>query len=285
MKPLYRTVIILASIAVISYLAVDIFYKAVSAGVVTVRKEEKAVEKDATARITLQEPIEAYAVITARNLFGSAKKEDSAKDEAPINLDELEPTKLKLTLLGTVSGSVDFDYAVIEEEGTRKQGLFRTGDTVAGAAVKKIMRTRVILRVGDKDEILAMEEKKKDGAPVQRTAQQTVASGPPRKITVDKDVIDEALEDVSKIMTQVRVRPYFSGGKPDGFMVSRIAPDSLFQQMGLQNGDVIQGVNGEPLGSPKDVLEMYGKLESGSEITLNIKRRGRPETLQYTFRE
>ncbi len=248
MKPLYRTVIILASIAVISYLAVDMFYKAVCARFVTVAKQEKVIEKGAAVRISTQEPLEAYAVITARNLFGSVKKEEM-QEEKPINVEELEPTKLKLTLLGTVAGSGEYDYAVIEEEGKKKQGLFREGDVLAGATLKKIMRTRVVLRVGDKDEFLAMEEKKKDGAPVQRTAQQAVASGPPKKITVDKDVIDEALEDVSKIMTQVRVRPYFSGGKPDGFMVSRIAPDSLFQQMGLQNGDVIQGVNGEPPGN------------------------------------
>jgi len=283
MKPSYRALIILAAITVISYLAVNIFYKAAVAQFSAVKTHERAVEKDAVVRVLKKEPLEGFAAIASRNLFGSAEKGES-KEETPINVDELEPTKLKLVLLGTVSGSDEYDYAVIREGGSRTQGLFQVGDSVSDATVKKIMRTRVVLRVGEKDEILAMEEQKKESAPERPTAAAR-ASGTPQTITVDKNVVDEALSDVSKIMSQVRVRPYFSGGKPDGFMVSRIAPGSLFQQMGLQNGDVIQGVNGEPLGSPKDVLEMYGQLESGSEISINIKRRGRQETLQYSFRE
>jgi len=86
------------------------------------------------------------------------------------------------------------------------------------------------------------------------------------------------------MLTQVRIRPYFSEGKPDGFLVSRIKQGSIFQKMGLKNGDVIQGVNDSPIGSADDMLGLYKELQSGSEITLNIKRRGKQETLKYTFK-
>ncbi|MCK9274977.1 MAG: type II secretion system protein GspC [Syntrophales bacterium] len=281
MKSSYRIVFILFAITAISYLTVDIFYSVILRTVSSVKKQERIVEKSSADRIFNKEPLDAFEIISARNLFGSAEKKEAQEEEAAIDVDELEPTKLKLALLGTVSGSDKFDYAVIEEQGKRNQGLFRVGDIVSDATIKKIMRTRVILRVGDKDEILAMEDQKKERP--KTAGGRPAESEVPRKISVDKDVIDEALKDVTKIMSQVRVRPYFSGGKPDGFMVSRIAPGSLFQKMGLQNGDVIQGINGDPLGSPKEVIDMYGKLETGSEITLNIKRRGRQETLQYTF--
>ncbi|MCK4468743.1 MAG: hypothetical protein KAU60_10365, partial [Desulfobacterales bacterium] len=75
-----------------------------------------------------------------------------------INVDELESTKLGLTLLGTVSGTGGFDFAVIEEKNKKKQGLFREGDAIASATIIKIMRGMVVLRVDERDEILKMEE-------------------------------------------------------------------------------------------------------------------------------
>ncbi|MEA3470758.1 MAG: PDZ domain-containing protein, partial [Thermodesulfobacteriota bacterium] len=172
------------------------------------------------------------------------------------------------------------DYAVIEEKDKRKQGLFRVGDEVAGAEISRIMRGKVVLNVKGHDEILIMEE-----AGARDTGRETIASAPVTKssIHVKKEEIDSALEDMSKILTQARVRPYFSQGEADGFMISRIKRGSIFQKMGMRNGDIIQGVNNEPIKSPDDMLELYKGLKSGSQITLNIKRRGREETLEYVF--
>jgi type II secretory pathway component PulC len=36
--------------------------------------------------------------------------------------------------------------------------------------------------------------------------------------------------------------------------------------------------------SPDDMMKLYNGLKSGSEINLNIKRKGRQEELRYIFR-
>ena len=272
----YRPLIILLAITILSYLSVDIFYRVASAHLVRIRAEGISVEKTIPPKITKKQPLNFYSSVSERNIFGTTGK---AIAKGQIDIAELKPTTLNLTLLGTVAGNRDFDYAVIEETDKKEQGLFRTGDTVASATVVKIMRGMVVLRVDGRDEILIMEVKpdKKTGITNQ------AVSGSKSSITVRKTEIDEALKDVSKILTQARIRPYFSDGKSDGFIISRIKRGSIFQKMGMQNGDVIQSVNDEPIKSPEEMMELYTGLKSGSAISLNIKRRGERQDLEYIF--
>lgn len=272
----YRPLVILLAITILSYLSVDIFYRVTSAHLVRIRARGIQVEKTIPPKITKKPPLNSYNSVSERNIFGTPGK---AIAKGQIDIEELEPTTLNLTLLGTVAGNRDFDYAVIEETDKKEQGLFRTGDTVASATVVKIMRGMVVLRVGDKDEILIMEAKpgKETGA-TKQTASESRSS-----ITVRKTEIDEALKDVSKILTQARIQPYFSDGKSDGFIISRIKKGSIFQKMGMQNGDVIQSVNDQPIKSPDEMMELYTGLKSGSAISLNITRRGEKQDLEYIF--
>ena len=72
----------------------------------------------------------------------------------------LKPTSLNIVLLGTVSGPQRIAFAVMEEKGKKKQGLYQTGDMVQGALIKKVLRGKVIIEVKGKDEILEMEQAK-----------------------------------------------------------------------------------------------------------------------------
>jgi general secretion pathway protein C len=51
--------------------------------------------------------------------------------------------------------------------------------------------------------------------------------------------------------------------------------------MRLRNGDVITGVNGNSIGSVEDATKVLEQLSSGSNIQIQIKRRGREQTLDY----
>ena len=267
----YRTIFILAAITALSLLSVDIFYKTVEAKLSVFRTEETSTGKTVRPKSAKKSSLNAYRVISDRNLFGSI---DKAGEKIQINVDKLEDTKLGLTLLGTVSGTGGFDFAVIEEKNKKKQGLFREGDAIASAILVRIMRGMVVLRVDGRDEILKMEE----------GDQRSEGKGIKNIIKVKKTDIDNAFKNMEEMLTQIRIRPHFSSGKPDGFMVSRIKPDSIFQKMGMQNGDIVQGVDNQPIKSPDEMMKLYKGLKSGSEIMLNIKRKGRQEELRYIFR-
>ena len=106
---------------------------------------------------------------------------------------------------------------------------------------------------------------------------------PSQNITLKRSRIESAVKDVNTLMKQVRIRPHFRNGKPDGLRLTGIRPNSIFYNMGLKSGDIITGVNSNNIESVDDVLKLYQNLQSSSSVRLQIKRRGRPKTMNYNI--
>ncbi|MBW1990151.1 MAG: PDZ domain-containing protein, partial [Deltaproteobacteria bacterium] len=104
-----------------------------------------------------------------------------------------------------------------------------------------------------------------------------------QNIAVSRKEIQKNLRNINQLMTQVRVRPAFDQGKPDGLALSRIRPGSIFARMGLVDGDIIQGVNDRNISTVEDVLSLYRSLKDSPEVTLRIKRGGKPTSIRYSF--
>jgi general secretion pathway protein C len=51
---------------------------------------------------------------------------------------------------------------------------------------------------------------------------------------------------------------------------------SAYSSIGIENGDVIQRINGYEINSPDKALEVYQKLRSSAHVTLDVERNGRP---------
>lgn len=100
---------------------------------------------------------------------------------------------------------------------------------------------------------------------------------------VPRAAVEGALNNLSELATQARIVPAFESGKPVGFKLFSIKPGSLYSKIGLQNGDVINRINGYEMSSPEKGLEVYQKLKDSSNITVDIKRRGKAQTLDYTI--
>ena len=84
-------------------------------------------------------------------------------------------------------------------------------------------------------------------------------------------------------MNQAVVRPFMSRGVRKGYIISNIKPSSLYEKAGLQNGDIIVGINNNPLHNANDVMQVLNAMQSGSRLELTGKRRGRTETINYTL--
>ena len=288
MSRLYYPLFNCVALAVVLYIGVDIFYGAVRSELTRVRNDEYSVQQPSEVKRERKAPLAAFNVIAERNLFGSVDKaSESGKEEEmeAEEIDAIEPTSLKIVLLGTVAGDEEDAYAVIEETEKKKQGLFRTGDSIQIAVIKKIMRGRVILKVGDKHEMLTMEDagdERKDAKGGK--AKGSASPGGARTVTVKRDTLRRSLNNINELLTQVRVRPHFTDGQSDGLAISQIRPNSIFSRLGLKDGDVVKGVNGRDIKGPDDILEFYNKLKTGSGMSLQMQRGGEPKTINYEFK-
>jgi len=280
MTKLFYTILNIVALSLVVYIGVDTFYRVVSSELKGVNTKEIVMEPLPKAEESKRSPLSSFQVITERNLFGSLDK--ASKDVNEEEIEALEPTSLKIALIGTVTGNEQNAFAVIEETVKRKQGLYKIGDSVQNATVKKILREKVVLRVGTKDEILTMEESAASRRDRERRPSKSTGRG--STITVNRKDIQSSLKDINKLMSQVRIRPHFKDGQSDGLSVSRIKGGSVFSKLGLRNGDVVQKINGEPINSPDEVLALYEKLKSGSRVSLEVTRKGEPKTMNYRFR-
>ena len=258
-------------------------------------------------------PASYYASIQSRDIFNSAKPEPEKPKEPP------KPTELKLKLWGVVVHADGSSYCVIEDLTTRKQDLYRISDTVAGSAVvKQIEWDRVILDRDGKDEILELSPPP-GGAPISAgvaparalppgaapiasapQSVQPVQPGQPgqpgqppqnphiRQVSenqyqIDKSEVDAALDNMNQLFTQVRAVPHFEGGRSVGFRLFAIRQGSIFDEIGLKNGDVIQQINGADLSDPAKALALFQQLRNEQNLSVNILRNKENKTLNYQF--
>jgi general secretion pathway protein C len=91
---------------------------------------------------------------------------------------------------------------------------------------------------------------------------------------MDRNVLDSTLGDLNKVATQARIVPSFKNGAANGFKLFSIQPGSLYSSIGIENGDVVQRVNGYELNSPEKALELYQKLKDSGHVILELERGG-----------
>ena len=284
----YYTMINLIVLSVIIYGGVDIFYTLAGFKLIEVNTESRVAKQGTTPSVSgKRRNLNYYTPAVNRDLFGEAEELENSKDD--INVQDLEPTALKVTLLGTVSGDDKTATAIIEEKAKRKQALYKEGDTIQDATIVKILRGKVVLRIQDKNQILTMEENTASSKSVarrtapRRAPRPATPSGSDRTISLDRATISKSLENITELLSQVRIRPHYKNGQPDGLLLSQVKPNTVFTKLGLRNGDIIQGVDGNSVENADDVMDFYDEIKSGSSVSLDIMRRGRKQKLNYEF--
>ncbi len=70
-----------------------------------------------------------------------------------------------------------------------------------------------------------------------------------------------------------------------GALVSDVQPDSPAAKAGLQNGDVITALNGQPIEDANRLTVTVGAIAPGTKLDLEIVRDGKKETLKLTTTE
>jgi len=93
--------------------------------------------------------------------------------------------------------------------------------------------------------------------------------------------MDGNLNNLESIMNQAVVRPFMNKGVREGYIISNIAPNSLYEKAGLQNGDIITEINNNQMQNANDIMQLLNSMQSGSLMEFSIKRKGRTETINY----
>ena len=275
---LLRPFLILLAITILSYEAINLFYKIISFPLTNQTATSKNnISSSGTTDNFQHNQLQDYGIITERNLFLTTLKAVSDK-QSEGGLFDSDQKITDFDLKGTVACNSSFGFIFIEERDTHKQKLYRLGDMIGSAKLIKITRNTATLRSGGRE--ITLKVKATLEGPL---LPNSPGSTTPRSMTLSKKTVNENLSDLKSIMSQAVVRPFLNEGVQEGLIISNIAPNSLYEKMGLQNGDIIIDVNNKRMQSADNLLQTVNLMQSGSSITLNVKRNGKIETINYSF--
>ena len=225
-----------------------------------------------------------YSIILSRNLFGS---EPIAVTEDTVEGAPRGPTRLYLRGTAMVDGT---GYAVLENAASSVQDVFAVGEVVFdGPRLESVEPGRAVVRIDGQAVTLEITEPGSGKASTgERRADGRGAGGIRQTGTdtylIDRREVDNAIENLNTIVTQMRAVPYLKDGETLGFRVFNIRRGSLFERIGLKDGDVIQKVNGASLDSPSKGLALLEDIQTTDEIRVDFLRKNEPSTLTYTIR-
>lgn len=236
--------------------------------------------------------------VVRRNMFRSegddpaalqAKGETKvAKEEAPVL------SSLPITLIGTlVHSNPAKSLAAIEVKSKNQILSYTEKREIEGlATVEKIERGKVFIRNTNngRKEYLELKSSSKVafGAPVKSLATQVkteVKQLAENQFEIQRADLNKYTSDLSSILMQARAVPAKRPGTGEiyGFRLLEIQPGSIYTQLGLRPMDVICGVNGSPVTSPQQAMELYSALKSAAGIELCVERDGKANNFKYSI--
>jgi general secretion pathway protein C len=238
------------------------------------------------------EPETAYAVIAERDVFNAVKRDQPERVAG--STDDLKRTDLNLKLWGTaLAHEPSESFAIIEDQAARRQALYRVGDTILEVAtLARVEWDRVILtRESGEEEVLDISSARASGkdaaAPAggaPGAASERIKKTADNKFLIDRRELEQTVANINEVFTQARAVPFFQDGKTVGFRVFAIKPGSVFEKIGLQNGDIINRVNGVELTDPTKAITLFNELQNEGHIAVDLQRNKQSKNFSYEIR-
>jgi general secretion pathway protein C len=178
--------------------------------------------------------------------------------------------------------------AIVEELSSKRQLFFRLHDHIPDIGeISEIRRDGMVVRQGDQQELLelaASQIEKPPSAPAPATT--AVAPGPasPTRTVLDRRVVEQAMDDLPKLLSQARAVPNLVNGAMNGFRLDYIAPSSFYEKIGLKYGDILQQVNGVDIRDPSTILTLFQQLRNERAVKLDVLRNNQRTTMNFEIR-
>lgn len=213
-----------------------------------------------------------YQIIISRNIFGKTPP----KIETPSS----NITSLKLKLVGTNVNPKGLNFAIIENTNNNEQDLFDLNTMVFGQAkLVEILADRVKVEFNGQTETLVLEE-----GPSVASTDSVETSPTSTEFVIAEEELNDELANLPRLLSQARAVPFFRNGRSVGMRLFAIRSGSLYEKLGLQNGDIIKAANETSLANPTEALKIFEKLKTERNIYVQLERAGKDVKFDYSIR-
>ena len=211
-----------------------------------------------------------------------------------------------LILVGTIAGEGSYGFGIFEDK-KKQQSVFRVGTEIPGhGMLVKVESDFVVLdtpqgerriniadlaKVADKQPMSTRNYKGRAGRARNRSKSKRITKDVDfirqtgeQKFVLDKEGVQKSLQNPQRVLTDARMLPNIVDNKQDGFKVSEVKRGGIYDELGLQNGDILLKINDLELNSPDSGMQAFGTLKGMDQIKLFLVRDEKKITLTYQVR-
>ncbi len=265
------------------------------------KSKARAASMDVGSNEALSSPVPLMADFTnisSRNIFNSEGSPAEGDGTKPIC--ELKKSELPLKFTGIISGgTAQTSLVVIESGSSANAEAFLLYDMAPGQIqIVDITRNRVFLERNGCMEYLELESaplpkrRVAGNKPTKRTPTLAATNSNEafredgfersgNKIQVERRWVDKALGiDFAKTLQDAKANPNLVGTEIKGFTLTKIRPNSAYEKMGLQDGDIVKSINSIELSGMAQAVQTLNQMRNENTLTLVVERAG--QTLNLT---
>lgn len=215
------------------------------------------------------------AEVADLHLFGQPPRQQQ-RMAVPVETPE---TRLNLVLRGVFATDRPEEGGAIIADPGGIESFYGSGDRLPGGAeLKAVYGDRVILARAGQFETLKWPEEPRSGILIEKGGRSQGDSTPELQ-----SYRDRILENPSSALDLIRLQRISENGQIKGYRVAPGKERELFEQVGLQTGDVVTHVNGISVADPGRFREVYEQLTSASQLQLQVEREGLPHQIAVSF--
>lgn len=221
-----------------------------------------------------------YITLDAGEIFDIRKAKTQKGKEAGTSAPQETTYPLTALKIKAIFHSPSMSFVTLEDG---KDVIFLDiGQSFKGYTLHKVYPKKAIFTRGGKQyELTLADETDKKAAQATRNNGKRRGEAVQTMKNIPRDEIRSYQKDMSRIWSNIGLKEHKSGGKTDGFVVTFVKNGSVFEQLGLQKGDILTEANGIRISSYKDALNLYKKIDTIKVFKLTILRNNEEKELEY----
>ncbi len=105
------------------------------------------------------------------------------------------------------------------------------------------------------------------------------------RITIKRKEALNMAQNLNKILTTVRISPFYQKDEFIGYQLSMLRKNSFLYKLGLRRGDILKRINGEDVSSPQKAIELLSRIQEITAVNIDLMRKGEKKSLFIEIEE
>lgn len=213
--------------------------------------------------------------------YSNTKNIDKKVDDE--NSKQITQTLEKYNLKAIYLVNNDIGWITIEEKSGENSFILAQGEQIDGYTLFKFYKNYILFIKENKEFKLEINEEDNNnlaiGKPSNNQNQEIIIKN--NGAIISRDYLNSYTSNIDKVWKDITIDEIKNGNKSEGFKISKITKNSVFEKIGLKDGDTIKSINNNTLSSYADAMKVYSNVKDATYFNIEVLRKNEVVELNY----